>query len=457
MRVLVIGGGIGGYVCAIRLSQLGARVTLAERKWIGGTCLNDGCVPTKALLSAAEALETIRKAGTMGIRIPGEPAVDFGVLQAHKQAVVDQLVSGVVKLLDNGQVIRLEEDVRITGPGKARIGSEEQDFDVIVAATGSEPVRLPIPGIDEDHVVDSTGILNLTDIPESLLIIGGGVIGTEIGSLYHSMGTKVTIVELMPEIVPTMDSSISQMLRMNLERKGIRIFTEAGVRSIVRDKDGLTVQVDVKGQDREFFAQYVLYSTGRRPVTDVLGDTPVKMNGRFIAVDDRMETSVSGIYAIGDVTGKSLLAHTAAEQGLTAANAIMGQPFQPIRYDIIPSCLYTHPEAASVGLTEQECEKRGLKTKTGIFPLFNNARSLIHGEIDETFVKMITDERTDEVLGVHIFAPGATELIAEAALALALECTAQEIAELIHPHPTVSEGIKEAAESALGHAIHSLE
>ena len=382
--------------------------------------------------------------------------MDFGVLQAHKQAVVDQLVSGVVKLLDKGAVIRVEEDVRITGPGKARIGSEEQEFDAIVAATGSEPVKLPIPGIDEENVVDSTGVLNLREIPQSLLIIGGGVIGTEIGSLYHSKGTKVTIVEMLPEIVSTMDISISQMLRMNLERKGVAIYTEAGVKSIARENDELKVQVNYKGREKEFSAQVVLYSTGRRPVTDVLSETLVKMNGRFIDVDESMKTSLKGLYAVGDVTGKSLLAHTAAEQGLTAANAIMGQPYQAIRYDIIPGCLYSHPEAASVGLTEQECEKRGLKTKVGIFPLFSNARTLIHGEIDETFVKMITDERTDEVLGMHIFAPGATEMIGEAALALALECTAQELAELIHPHPTVSEGIKEAAEAALGHAIHSL-
>lgn len=456
MKVLVIGGGIGGYVCAIRLSQLGAQVTLAERKHIGGTCLNYGCVPTKALLQAAETLEAIQKAGTFGIGIQGAPTIDFNVLQTQKQAVVDQLVNGVIKLLDKGEVIRLEADVKLTGPGRATIGGEEQEFDAMVAATGSEPVKLPIPGIDEENVVDSTGVLNLKEIPESLLIIGGGVIGTEIGSLYHAMGTKVTIVEMLPEIVSTMDVSISQMLRMNLERKGIAIYTEAGVKSITRHNDGLKVQVNYKGQEKELGAQVVLYSTGRRPVTDVLGDTEVKMNGRFIAVDEHMKTSVPGLYAVGDVTGKSLLAHTAAEQGLTAANAIMGQPGQVIRYDIIPACLYTHPEAASAGLTEQECEKRGLAVKVGIFPLFNNARTLIHGEIDETFVKIITDERTDEVLGVHIFAPGATEMIGEATLALALECTAQELAELIHPHPTVSEGIKEAAEAALGHAIHSL-
>ncbi len=456
MKVLVIGGGIGGYVCAIRLSQLGAEVTLAERKRIGGTCLNEGCIPTKALLSAAEALETIRNSKNLGILVKEEPEIDFTALQAHKQAVVDQLVSGVVKLLDNGQVLRLEENVKITGPGKARIGDKEQEFDAIVAATGSEPVKLPIPGIEEENVVDSTGILNLTEIPKSLLIIGGGVIGTEIACLYHSMGTKVTIVEMMPEIVPTMDISISQMLRMNLERKGIAIYTEAGVKSIARDDGELKVSVNFKGQEKVFSAQYVLYSTGRRPVTDVLGDTQVKMKGRFIEVDDNLKTSMKGLYAIGDVTGKSLLAHTAAEQGLTAANVIMGQPHRKIRYDIIPGCLYTHPEAASAGLTEQECEKRELKTKIGIFPMFNNARTLIHGEIDETFVKMISDERTDEVLGVHIFAPGATEMIAEAALAISLECTAQEVAELIHPHPTVSEGIKEAAEAVLGHAIHSL-
>lgn len=457
MDVLVIGGGIGGYVCAIRLAQLGASVTLAERKRLGGTCLNEGCIPTKSLLESAQILEEIQNAEALGVKVSGKVEADFPRMQARKKEVVDQLVKGVGLLMDKGQIRVVETDASLVDGKTALIDGKEEKFDAVVLATGSKPVELPIPGMDLPSVIDSTKALDLEALPQSLAIIGGGVIGMEFASLYRSLGVAVTVIEMMDRIVPPMDPAISEMLYATMVARGVEIHTSARVLS-VEEASGLTVHFEKGGEAMQVSAEKVLVATGRTPVSDVLDGArvAVSMDRKFIKVDGKMKTNIDGLYAIGDVTGKSMLAHTAEEQGVRCAEAIMGRKIRPIEYGKIPSCLYTTPEAASVGLTETDAEKQGRAVEVGIFPLFNNARTLIVGQADNTFVKMLADPETKELLGVHIFGPYATEMIGEAALALELECTVQELIDTIHPHPTVSEGLKEGAASVLGAAIHSL-
>lgn len=457
MKILIIGGGIGGYVCAIRAAQLGADVTLAERKHLGGTCLNEGCIPTKALLESAQILDDLKQAESLGIEGIAGGKANMVRMQARKQEIVDQLVHGVGLLLEKGNIAHLTADVRLVDGKTVQIDGEEKTFDAVILATGSEPVVLPLPGMDLDGVIDSTDALSMEEIPDTMAIIGGGVIGTEFASLYTSLGTKVSIIEMMDRIVPPMDPAISEMLGMTLQARGIRVHTGAAVKEVV-EKDGLTVVFEKNGQTQEVSAQKVLVATGRRPVTDVLEGAKVQvaMDRRFVRIDQMMRTNVDGLYAIGDVTGKSMLAHTAMEQGIRCAEAIMGKKTRPIEYGKIPSCLYTQPEAASCGMTEPVAQEKGLAIEVGIFPLFNNARTLIAGQADNTFVKIIAAKDTGELLGAHIFGPYATEMIGEFALALELECTAKELIDTIHPHPTVSEGLKEGAGSVYGEAIHSL-
>ena len=457
MKILIVGGGIGGYVCALRAAQLGANVTLAEKKRIGGTCLNEGCIPTKSLLESAQLLDAARQAKDLGVVVEGEPRADFSRMQARKQEVVDQLVHGIGLLLEKGSIEVITADVRLTGATTARINEEEKSYDAVVLATGSVPTVLPIDGMDLEGVIDSTGALALEEIPASMAIVGGGVIGTEFASLFSSLGTKVTVIEMMERIVPPMDPDISEMLRMTLEHRGIQIHTGAKVQHIQND-DGLKVVFEQNGNVQEVHAEKVLVATGRSPVTDAVDPirSALQMDRVFVRVDANMQTNLKGLYAIGDVTGKSMLAHTAEEMGVRAAERIMGKKTRPIDYEKIPACLYTHPEAASCGYTEPRAQERGYTVQTGIFPLFNNARTLIAGQADNTFVKVVADKETGELLGVHLFGPYATELIAEAALAMELECTVQELIDTIHPHPTVSEGLKEGAAAVLGTAIHAL-
>jgi dihydrolipoamide dehydrogenase len=314
--------------------------------------------------------------------------------------------------LEKGNIAHLTADVRLVDGKTVQIDGEEKTFDAVILATGSEPVVLPLPGMDLDGVIDSTDALSMEEIPDTMAIIGGGVIGTEFASLYTSLGTKVSIIEMMDRIVPPMDPAISEMLGMTLQARGIRVHTGAAVKEVV-EKDGLTVVFEKNGQTQEVSAQKVLVATGRRPVTDVLEGAKVQvaMDRRFVRIDQMMRTNVDGLYAIGDVTGKSMLAHTAMEQGIRCAEAIMGKKTRPIEYGKIPSCLYTQPEAASCGMTEPVAQEKGLAIEVGIFPLFNNARTLIADQADNTFVKIIAAKDTGELLGAHIFGPYATEMI----------------------------------------------
>lgn len=459
--VIVIGGGPGGYVAAIRAAQLGAQVALVEREYLGGTCLNVGCIPTKVLLHTAELYEEILKSNIYGIKIDGNVSVDLNSLQKRKEEITSQLVNGVTGLLrlNNIEVIKGEASFR----DKNTIDVKKEDGSVItlkadnfIIATGSKPFTPPIKGIDSEGVIDSTEALALKEIPKELVIIGGGVIGIEFATLFNSLGSKVTVLEMLPYILPPIDREISEIVKMKLSMEGINIHTSAQVTSIENNNGKLEVVAKVGDDELRVAGDKVLVSVGRRAVTEGLNldAAGVKTSKKGIAVNNRLETNVKSIYAIGDVTGINMLAHVASEQGIVAAENIMGL-HREMDYKAIPACIYTKPEIASVGITEEEAKKSGIEYKVGKFMLSNNGKALIANEVEGTMVKIIADTKYGEILGVHIYGPRATDLIMEGTLALRLEATVDEIVTSIHPHPTISESIKEAALSVNNIAIHS--
>lgn len=451
---VVIGGGPGGYVAAIRCAQLGLKTAIAEAREMGGTCLNRGCIPTKALLHSAEIFETIEKeAAESGITAQGV-TVDYTKAAARKDKVVKRMSGGVEALLKGRKVTILRDKAVLTGAHSFTAEGKAYTADKIILATGSEPVRIPIPGIEKEGVLNSDGVLASDTLPESIVIIGGGVIGIEFATLYSSFGKKVVIVEALPRILNTMDEDVSATMAAQLTAKGVEIHTGAKVTEI---KDGLTVVFEENGKNAEATGDVVVVAIGRRPVTKDLGfeTAGVKMTDRgFVEVNDAMQTNVPNIYAIGDITGKIQLAHVASAQGLVAAaNAAGGS--KKMAYNIVPSCIYTNPEIAAVGLTEAEAKEKGMNVKTGMFTTAGNGRSVILGCTDG-FVKLVTEARTGEILGATIMAPHATDMIAEVAAAMKAEATVEELADTIHPHPTVSEIVMEAAHDVDHLSVHKM-
>lgn len=460
-KIVVIGGGVGGYVAAIRAAQLGAEVTLIEKQHIGGTCLNEGCIPTKVLLHTAELYSELLIGEEYGIKISGETIVDWEKLQQRKAKVVSQLVGGVKVLLQYNKVNLISGVAKLNTKNSVTVTKENGETqtieaDNIIIATGSEPFVPPILGVESKGVIDSTGALNLDKIPKSLTIIGGGVIGIEFAYLYSTLGTKVKIVEMMPEILPRVDGEIVSLMRMLLENKDIKIFTNAKVTSINEGKDNLNIEVETEKGKIVLTSEKVLLSVGRKARIEGLNleGVGIKTEKNLISVNQKMETNIPGIYAIGDVNGKTMLAHVASEQGIIAVENIMGANHN-MDYKVVPSCIYTKPEIASVGMTEEEAKEKKIAYKIGKFPLSGNGKSIIANET-EGFVKIVSDEKYGEILGVHMIGPRATELIAEAALALKLEATVDEIVATIHAHPTVSESIKESALAVNNVAIHNI-
>ncbi|MDR3332821.1 MAG: dihydrolipoyl dehydrogenase [Synergistaceae bacterium] len=455
-KIAVIGGGPGGYVAAIRAAQLGSAVTLIEGRRMGGTCLNEGCIPTKVLLESAHLLDRIRDEAEFGIT--AEPSADFAQVQRRKEKIVNRLVGGVSSLMKANGVTVLNgyaslvdgRTLSVNGEG----GNTVLSPDKIIIATGSKPVKLPIPGIDSPQCVDSTGALAFERAPESMVIIGGGVIGVELASVYNTFGTKVTIVEMEPEILPLMDPELAGMLRKILLERGIEILLTAKLESIEDHGRLAKVHVTLGGEKLVVDAEKVLVSVGRRTNTDelCLDAAAIAHDRGRITVDDNMRTSAPGVYAIGDCIGRTMLAHVASAQGEVAAEHAMGHD---AKYDqrTNPSCVYTEPEFASVGLSEREAGKLGLKYVTGRFPLMANGKALIAGG-GVGMVKILADPKYGEVIGLHILGARATDMIGEGAMALALESTLDEIANTIHAHPTISEAIREAALAAMGRAIH---
>jgi len=441
--VAVIGGGPGGYVAAIRCAQYGLKTILAEKQELGGTCLNRGCIPTKALLHSAELYEEMNEnAAMLGILAEGLH-VDYKKTAAYKRKVVSQMRNGVELLVKKREISVIPSEAVMTGPHSFQADGKEYTAANIILAMGSEPARLPIPGIDRDGVVNSDGVLNLEKLPESVVIIGGGVIGIEFASLFSYYHKKVTIVEMLPRILNNLDEDAANIMKATLEKKGVEIHAGAKVLEVTAD---LTVVYEENGAHKEASGELVVAAVGRKPCTANAGLDAAGVNvskAGFVEVDDHLRTNVSGIYAIGDITGKAQLAHVASAQGVTAAANIHGEN-KSISYSIIPSCVYSSPEIASVGLTEEEAKAKGINVRTGSFALTGNGRSVILGQTDG-FAKLVTEAGTGEILGATIVAPRATEMISEISVAMKSEAVLEDIRDTIHPHPTVSEIIMEAA------------
>jgi dihydrolipoamide dehydrogenase len=448
-NLIIIGGGPAGYVGAIRAAQL------------GGTCLNVGCIPTKVLASAAHTLNSLKQAGRWGLNVE-KAELDFPTLMKRKQLVVTRLVTGVKSLLKargvnviKGTASFLDEkSVEV----KLKDGSVEKlKADKFLVATGSVPIQLPIPGIESEGVIDSTGALSLTSIPQSMLIIGGGVIGCEFAYIYHSMGTKITIVEMLPQILPEEDQEVVAALRTSMERAGMRIFTDSQVARIDAGKEGKR-SVTFSGPDGDSTVEVekVLVSVGRRANTASLGleKLRIKMNRATVLVDDYLCTNIRHIFAAGDCIGNWLLAHVASMEAEIAVENALGES-KRMNYTAVPSCIFTHPEIGSVGLTEKKAKDNGLEVSVGKFPMVACGRAQAENET-EGFVKVVVDKNSGKILGAQILGHRATDLIAELTLAIQMGAKAQDVIDTIHAHPTLSEPTREAVLKAQGRPIHMM-
>ncbi len=452
--VLVIGGGPGGYVAAIRAAQLGAKVTLAERAEIGGTCLNRGCMPTKALLHSSEVYELATNSADIGI-IGRDVAVDWPRVQATRQSVSDKLTGGVRALMRANKVAVVEGEAKFTGPKTVEVGGKTLNPDKIIIAVGSKPAMPPIPGLKEcPACIDSTACLKLDHIPESLVVIGGGVIGVELGSVYRRFGSKGAVLELQDRILPQMDGGLAGLAAAQLGAEGMDLRTGAKVTRVDTTTNGAAVHAEIGGKDTVFEAEKVLVCVGRSPNLEGLGldKAGIAVEGGFIKVDKRLETSVPGVFAVGDCSGRLMLAHAAMAMGEAAAENAMGVE-AGFNEDMSPACAYVGPEIAGVGYTEERAKELGIEYIVGRFPTSANGRSLVSG-CTGGLIKVLAGPKFGEILGVHILAPSATELIEEAALAIRLEATLDELTDTIHCHPTVAEALREAALAAQKRAIH---
>jgi len=451
----VIGGGPGGYVAAIRLAQLGKNTVLIEKDKVGGTCLNRGCIPTKALLHSAEVYETVLHASQFGVTAQNVN-FDYKMIVAKKNTVVKTLRGGVEYLLKNAGVEIIRGEGVLTGDGGIIVGGKDVIIaDDIILATGSRPANVPIPGVDSELVINSDDVLSLQQAPESLVIIGGGVIGIEFAMLYNALGKKVIVVEMLPQILTGVDEQIAADMRKVMEKKGIEIHTSAKVTSI-ENKDGAICHYEKDGQALTASGQLCVIATGRKPNTEGIGleKADVKLDGAFVDVDDKMRTSVKNVYAIGDITGKAQLAHVASAQGIAAAHNIAGQD-KTMHYDIVPACIYTSPEIACVGMDEASAKAKGFDVKVGRFSTSANGKSMIAQE-KSGMVKIVTDKATGEILGAQMMNPRATDMIAEICAVMKAQGTIEELEDTIHPHPTISEMVMEAAHDVSGMCIHSL-
>ena len=461
--VIVIGGGPGGYVAAIRAAQLGAEVTVVEKQYLGGTCLNVGCIPTKCLLHSAELVEQIKTQGKdIGVEVEGVK-VNFPQVIAHKNAISKQLTSGVAGLLKMNKVKKVDGTAKFTGEKqlevtKANGSKETMTADAIIVATGSVNAQPPIPGLKENpNCIDSTGALSLEKLPQTMVVIGGGVIGLELACAYAAFGTKITVVEAMDHMLPMLDGDLTKIGVAHMKKMGMDFHLECPVQSVESSPVGAKVVCkDKSGKTVSFEAEKVLVAIGRKANTAGLDLAAGKIDndkGRIL-VNDKMETNVPGVYAIGDcVFGHAQLAHTASAMGEVASENICGLEAHYCE-KTNPTCVYMEPEAASVGLTEEQCKAQGIAYKVGKFPMSANGKALILNG-GEGLVKIIAGAEYGEILGMHIIGPRATDLIAEGALAIEGEMTLDEIIDTIHSHPTVTETMREAALNAEKRAIHT--
>ncbi len=454
--IIVIGSGPGGYISAIRASQLGKKVAIIEKyATLGGTCLNVGCIPSKALLdSSHHYYDAVNHFESHGISVE-KPTFDFTKMVERKATVVEQTTGGIKYLMDKNNIDVFEGLGSFVDATHVKItkndGSEETiEGTNIIIATGSKPSTLPFISLDKERIITSTEALKLKEVPKHLIVIGGGVIGLELGSVYKRLGADVTVVEYAPKITPTMDADVSKELQKVLKKQGMKIATSHGVSAVERNGDEVIVKAtDKKGREVEFKGDYCLVAVGRRPYTEGLGleNAGVQLNDRNqVEVNEHLQTNVSNIYAIGDVVKGAMLAHKAEEEGVVVAEYLAGQK-PHIEYNLIPGVVYTWPEVAAVGKTEDELKNAGVAYKAGKFSMRALGRSRASGDIDG-FVKVLADKTTDEVLGVHIVGARAADLIMEAAVAMEYRASAEDLARICHGHPTYSEAVKEAAKAA---------
>jgi dihydrolipoamide dehydrogenase len=456
--VLVIGSGPGGYVCAIRAAQLGMKVACAEKRaTLGGTCLNIGCIPSKALLQSSENFHAAKhNFADHGIGV-GDVKLDLARMMARKGEVVGANTKGVEFLFKKNKVTWLKGEARIVGPGKVAVGNEEHGAKNIVIASGSESTPLHGVEVDEKRIVTSTGALELSEVPRHLVVIGGGVIGLEIGSVWRRLGAEVTVIEYLDRIVPTLDAEVAKAFERILSKQGLRFLLSSKVTSAEVGKAGVTVTVEPAkgGEAEQIVADYVLLAIGRRAYWDGVGvkaaGIALDERGR-VKVDHHFATNIPGIYAIGDVIAGPMLAHKAEDEGVAVAEIIAGQAGH-VNYEAIPSVIYTWPEVASVGRSEEELKADGVAYTVGKFPFTANGRARAIGDTDG-FVKILADKTTDRLLGAHIIGPDAGGLIAELATAIEFGASAEDVGRICHAHPTLSEAVKEAALAAEGRAIH---
>ncbi|WP_417362787.1 dihydrolipoyl dehydrogenase [Galbibacter sp.] len=454
--VAVIGSGPGGYVAAIRCAQLGMKTAIIEKyDTLGGTCLNVGCIPSKALLDSSHHYEeAVKNFEAHGIEIPGEVKVNIEKMISRKQGVVDQTTKGIEFLMDKNKIdvyhgfgsFKDATHILIEKDGK----TEEIEAKQSLIATGSKPSTLPFIKLDKERIITSTEALSLKEIPKHLVIIGGGVIGLELGQVYNRLGAQVSVVEYMDRIIPTMDGGLSKELQRSLKKGGMKFYTSHKVKEVTRKGDKITVKADdKKGKEVSFEGDYCLVCVGRRPYTEGLNldKTGIKLNEKGqVEVNEHLQTNVSNIYAIGDVIKGAMLAHKAEEEGVFVAETLAGQK-PHINYNLIPGVVYTWPEVAAVGKTEEQLKQEGVKYKTGQFPMRALGRARASMDIDG-FVKILADQTTDEVLGIHMIGARTADLIAEAVTAMEFRASAEDISRMSHAHPTYAEAVKEAALAA---------
>ncbi|TGD59466.1 dihydrolipoyl dehydrogenase [Flavobacterium humi] len=461
--VVVIGSGPGGYVAAIRCAQLGMKTAIIEKySTLGGTCLNVGCIPSKALLASSHHYEELQHFADHGIEVSGDVKVNLEKMIARKQAVVDQTAGGVKFLMDKNKITVFEgvgsfENATTVAITKADGSVEKIEAKNTIIATGSKPSSLPFIKIDKERIITSTEALKLTEVPKHLVVIGGGVIGLELGQVYLRLGAQVSVVEFMDRIIPGMDGALSKELTKVLKKQGMKFYTSHKVQAVERAGDTVTVKAEnAKGEIITLEGDYSLISVGRRPYTDGLNadKAGVKISDRGqVEVNDHLQTTASNIFAIGDVVRGVMLAHKAEEEGVIVAEYLAGQK-PHIDYNLIPGVVYTWPEVAAVGKTEEQLKEAGVDFKSGSFPFKALGRARASSDI-EGFVKILADAKTDEVLGIHMIGARAADLIAEAVTAMEFRASAEDISRMSHAHPTFAEAIKEAALDATGkRALH---
>lgn len=459
--IVVIGGGPAGYVAAIKAAQLGYSTVCVEDQFLGGVCLNIGCIPTKALLESAAMITHLGHASEFGVEV-GEIKTNLAQAVKRSRDVSSRLTRGIASLFKKHKITHVDGRGRLLGGRKVEVtlkDGKKQTLEGkhVIVATGSRPRDLPFLKIDHDRVWDSTDAMMAQTPPATLAVVGAGAIGCEFADVYAAFGTKVTIIEAADRILPLEDKDCGAVVEKSYRKRGIEIFTGARLEKAEIGKDAVTITFKTsKGEEKKMTVDRVLSAIGRAPNVEDIGleRAGVKLTDRgFIGVDRQMRTNVQGIYAIGDVAGPPLLAHKGSHEGVACVEAIHGDPHAGVDYSNIPNCTYCHPEVASVGLTEEQAREKGYDVQVGTFPWLYNGRALTAGDSDG-FVKVIRDKKYSEILGAHIVGPHATELIAEFVIGRHLESTVEEIDRAMHPHPTLSEAVAEAALAALGHPLH---